>query len=51
MKFEDLPVDIQLVAASCLSRLIIERPHIEKEPMEKLARNIKNAFVSLCYQN
>ncbi|UNH40186.1 hypothetical protein [Moellerella wisconsensis] len=51
MKFEDLPTDIQLVAANCLSRLIMERPHMEKEPMERLAQDIKNAFVNLYHQS
>ncbi|MDM9282474.1 hypothetical protein QU814_04610 [Providencia rettgeri] len=47
MKFEDLPADIQLVAANCLSRLIMDRSHMEKEPMERLARDVKNAFIEL----
>lgn len=51
MKFEDLPADIQLVAANCLSRLIMDRSHMEKEPMERLAQDIKNAFVNLYYQS
>ncbi len=50
MKFEDLPNDIQLVAANCLSRLIMERPYMEKEPMERLAQDIKNAFIGLYHQ-
>ncbi|MEY0029518.1 formyltetrahydrofolate deformylase [Providencia rettgeri] len=47
MKFEDLPADIQLVAANCLSRLIMDGPHMEKEPMARLARDVKNAFIEL----
>ncbi|HHR6132182.1 TPA: hypothetical protein ACS72K_003829 [Providencia alcalifaciens] len=50
MKFEDLPNDIQLVAANCLSRLIMERPYMEKEPMKRLAQDIKNAFIGLYHQ-
>ncbi|EPQ4128360.1 hypothetical protein LAD80_000703 [Proteus mirabilis] len=51
MKFKDLPYDIQLVAAKCLSQLITEWSCMEKEPMERLARDIKDAFINLYHQN
>ncbi|MFS1539535.1 MAG: hypothetical protein ACL7BU_13565 [Candidatus Phlomobacter fragariae] len=46
MKFEELPENIQLIAANTLSELIkLKLP--EKEQVEKLAHFIKLAFTSL----
>lgn len=48
MKFQDLPSDVQAIAAQTLQTLILEeRFNTEKKPATKLAEEVKSAFLGL----
>ncbi|MFS4412515.1 hypothetical protein [Providencia sp. T47] len=50
MKFEDLPENIQLIAASTLAELM-KVSCISKELAEDLASSVKRAFIALYESN
>ncbi|QIF95187.1 hypothetical protein [Proteus vulgaris] len=50
MKFEDLPENIQLIAANTLSKLLKDNQP-PKELAQELASSIKNSFIALYESN
>lgn len=50
MKFEDLPDDIQLIAANTLSELLKDNQP-SKELAQELACSIKSSFITLYESN
>lgn len=51
MEFKYLPDEIQVVAAGILGKKLMDMDMREKEPVEKLARNIAQAFIVLYVQS
>ncbi|HGG3432790.1 TPA: hypothetical protein ACJFZM_004611 [Salmonella enterica subsp. enterica serovar Oranienburg] len=48
MKMQELPVEVQAIAASTLRRKMkINDQRADKEPVEKLAHEVREAFISL----
>lgn len=50
MKFEDLPLNVQLIAVTCLAD-ILKMNMPEKELAEQYASSIKSAFVQMYTQD
>ncbi|HFT1684922.1 hypothetical protein [Providencia stuartii] len=50
MKFEELPDDIQMIAASTLSELL-KQSYVNKELAEETANSVKAAFIKLYESN
>ncbi|EJD6498541.1 hypothetical protein M0L11_RS05590 [Providencia rettgeri] len=50
MKFEDLPENIQIIAANTLSELL-KQSYVNKELAEEAANSVKAAFIRLYESN